>query len=262
MADTTRRYFLFWKHNARSFSRALPVFRIALKYKASNVIEALASQLEQDWPKTISEWDASQCEDGPCSEPSGDSHPENWSGNRVAAMEPVSAIQVARIANMPNILPAAYYQLSRISSSDVLWQDTVSQIGPTEDYIWQKGGLKRGRGGGKIDGRAPLLSREDLRRLRLGKEKLSRYILSFKKRLPKELGLHPRCGDAWNIGIPAKSEDVLTDLLEVCSAEVFPGVNMCSDCRSQINARGKEERAKVWALLPQLFCLPAHLGTS
>lgn len=162
---------------------------------------------------------------------------------------------------MPNIQAAAYYQLSRISSSDVWWQDAVSRLRATEDDNWEKGGSKRDHRGGKIDRRA-LLSKEDLRRLRLGKERLSRYMLSFKKRLPKQLGLHPRCADAWNISIPVKSEDVLADLLEVCSAEAFPDVNICSDCRSQINARGKEERARVWALLPELFCLPAHLGRS
>jgi hypothetical protein len=256
------RYFLFWKHNARSFSRALPVFRIALKYKANNVIKALASQLEQDWPKTISEWDASQCEDGPCFEPFGDLCPEYAPLNRVAAMEPASAIQVAHIANMPNILSIAYYQLSKISSSDVLWQDTVSKLGPRAD-INLKGGSKRDRGGGKID-KQTLLSKEDLRRLTLGKEKLSRYMLGFKKRLPKELVLHPNCADAWtrNINVPMESKDVLTDLLEVCNAKVLPGVSMCSDCRSKINERGKEERARVWESLPKLFCLPVRSGTS
>ena len=255
-------YFLFWKHNARSFSRALPVFRIALKYKANNVIEALASQLEQDWPKTISEWDASQCEDGPCFEPLADLCPEHQSLNRAAAMEPAAAIQVAHIANMPDILSAAYYQLSRLGSPDACWQDMMSQLGPRPDHN-SSSEKKRNRGGGKIDGQT-LLSKEDLRRLALGKAKLSRYMLGFKKRLPKELVLHPRCADAWtrNISVPMKSEDVLADLLEVCSAETFPGMNMCSDCRSVVNERGKEERARVWELLPKLFCIPVRPGTS
>ncbi|KAG9310792.1 hypothetical protein JVU11DRAFT_8642 [Chiua virens] len=62
-------YFLLWKRNARNFRHALPVLRIALKYQATDIIDALASQLEQDWPMTISEWDASQCEVGSGFEP-------------------------------------------------------------------------------------------------------------------------------------------------------------------------------------------------
>lgn len=115
---------------------------------------------------------------------------------------------------------------------------------------------------GKLGRPTPLLSKEDLRRLASGKERLSLDILGFKKRLPQELVLHPRCADAWNIGVPMKSDDPLTDLLELCSAEVFPGVNVCSDCRLLINEGGRKERARVWALLPQLFCLPVDLDTS
>lgn len=221
----------------------------------------MASQLEQDWPVTLSEWDASQCEDGFCFEPFGDPCPERLSLNQAAVMESASAVQVAHIANLPNILSSAYYQLSRISSVDVLWRDTVLQLGPVDECGRDMGRSRRNHRCGKL-GKRRLLSKEDLRRLALGKEKLSRHMLSFKKRLPKELVLHLQCANAWNTSIPAESVDVLTDLLELCSAEMFPDRNICSDCRSKINERGMKERERVWDLLPKFFCLRVRSGTS
>lgn len=237
----------------------LPVFRIALKYKASDVIEALASQLEQDWPQTISEWDASQLEgeDGLCIEPSGDLCSESGTFNRAGAtvMESASAIQVAHIANLPNILSVAYYRLCRISSSDAWWQDIVSQgLGATKDCHWDKEGLVHGCGYGKED-RQTLLSKEDLCRIVSGKDRLAKHVLDLKQRLTHELMLHPRCAWAWNTAVTMQSEDPLSGLLELCSAEVAPGGQMCVNCRILINERGREERARIWELLPQIFCL-------
>ena len=168
-------------------------------------------------------------------------------------MESACAIQVAHIANMPNILTAAYYQLSRIGIS----QDTVSQLGRIEECSRGKGKSKRGDG--KID-KGTVLSEEDLHRLAVGREKLSRYMLTFKKRLPKELVLHQSCADTWDTStsVPVDSVDVLSDLLELCSVTVFPGVKMCPDCRWKINERGRGERARVWKMLPKLFRLPVR----
>lgn len=260
----TDRYFFFCKHNSRCFRTALPVFKIALKYKASYVIEALASQLEQDWPQTLEEWDAAQGKDGPFVDPFEDFASDRQTQNRtapVAVTEPASAIQVARIANLPGILSIAYYQLSRVSHSSVGWQNIVSLV-DAKDHRREKKGSVRDHGRGRWD-EWSLLSKGDLRRLAVGKEGLAKHMHCFQRHLPQELVLHPSCAKGWSMCVPMKSEDPLAHLLELCSEEVLPdGNTICSDCRSLINKRGREERERVWALLSQLFCTPGYPGMS
>ncbi|KAG9310791.1 hypothetical protein JVU11DRAFT_8641 [Chiua virens] len=169
--------------------------------------------------------------------------PEDQSSTRAVFMESASAVQVAHIANLLNILPTAYYQLSRLDNLDLWWQDLVFQPSASEDCRWKKNGTKR-------HPVQTLLSKEDLRRIKTGKENLSRHLISFKKGLSTELVLHPSCAVAWNMGIPVQSDDVLADLMELCNAKV---TDVCSECRLQMNERGREERERVWESLPLFF---------
>lgn len=229
------RSLLRWKYNAGCFKRALPLYKMALKYKVNCITDVLSAQLEQDWPTNIWEWDAFESDDALYMKGSMDVYLDMYP-------EPVAAIEFARMANLPSILPAAFYQLSRVTTDD--------------DY---KGNDSLGISWNlnKRSARWSELSKEDIFTLAVGKERLSRCLMNIQRGLIKEIpAAETMCREAWKLMPVLKSDDILHDLQEICKPDKLPGVFMCKNCQSKVNGRARTEREALWVLLPQLFRFP------
>lgn len=95
---------------------------MANKYQVDFIRQKIVARLESDWPQTISAWERLESEISTM----GDQEIAlGYSGSPSrpltldnALPEPASAIRLARDCNIPSILPAAFYHLSRLSIGD------------------------------------------------------------------------------------------------------------------------------------------------
>lgn len=82
----------------------------------------IVSRIEADWPLTLEEWDRFEETTHPKKPYDWDYCPR-W---ETLLLEPVAAIRLARAHDIPQILPAAFYHLSKISVKDN-WKECCSQ---------------------------------------------------------------------------------------------------------------------------------------
>lgn len=214
----------------------MPLYKLAQKYKVDYITDVLSAQFEQDWPKTLWEWDAFESDDA--------TYFKGKMGIYRDCMypEPVAAIEFARVANLPSILPAAFYQLSRVTTGSNYKEHLKAGL------TWQAG-LRSARWSD--------LTKEDLVCLAAGKEQLSHYLMILQKGLIEEIPAEEtKCRQAWELMPALRSDDILHDLLEICKPDKLPGVFMCKSCRSKVNEKARTERLGLWGLLPKLFRVP------
>lgn len=86
---------------------------MATKYQISYIRDCIVERLESDWPQTILSWDTLE---GEIERTTEHSNVHWYTDDRFP--EPASAIRLARDFNIPSILPAAFYQLSRLNIAD------------------------------------------------------------------------------------------------------------------------------------------------
>ena len=232
--SSSRRSLLRWKYKLGSFKRTLPLYKLALKYKVNYITDVLSAQLEQDWPKNIWEWDAFESDDA--------LYMKGVTGLYLDMYpEPVAAIEFARVANLPSILPAAFYQLSRATTASDYREDDLG-------ISWSLS---------ERSARWTELSTEDLLTLAAGEGRLSSCLVNIQRGLTKEIPVEEiKCREAWKLMPVLKSDDILHDLQEICKPDKLPGALMCENCRSKVNERARKEREALWMLLPQLFRPP------
>src|SRR5262249_27675983 len=102
--------------NPHTSTLVVPLLHVASKYQLTRIHRQLVSHLESDWPIELADWDrlellTEQLAVPHRSSPDGRVN-ELYLQDRLP--EPVAAIKLARECDLPQILPAAYYQLSRI----------------------------------------------------------------------------------------------------------------------------------------------------
>lgn len=98
------------------------ILLMANKYQVDTLRKQIVDRLESDWPQTLLDWEIQQAEVAALKEylTRQDS---KWVFLKRYAVdevfpEPASAIRLARDCNVPSILPAAFYQLSRLTIND------------------------------------------------------------------------------------------------------------------------------------------------
>ncbi|PIL26916.1 hypothetical protein GSI_10054 [Ganoderma sinense ZZ0214-1] len=104
-----------------------PTIRIANKYLVDGLHKYLVQKVQDDWPLTLEDWDRREAEIevmGYAEYTSG-ALPSSRKPLAQAVPEPASAIHFALEFGCPQILPAAFYQLSRTDVTDD-WADPVS----------------------------------------------------------------------------------------------------------------------------------------
>ena len=232
---------------ATNAADAFPLLLLADKYVADDIECMIEYQIRQDWPKSVHEWDAFEnravqmyrmhqqrnC-DGP------------WD---TLVPEPASYIRLARIAKVieRTRIAGAFYQLSRMKVTND-WETKSIVGGPKDPTPTQLAKMRRAMWS--------ILSKDELRRMERGKKKLASHVAKFARTLPNEMAIDIECAKGWNMVAAklVKSDDILADLLEFCSAETTElRIHMCDRCLWKVSRGIKEKRKEIWAKLPDYF---------
>lgn len=234
---------------------------MANKYQVDNIRRIVLERLESDWPQSLSDWRRLEAEIE-VMEHDAWTHVEDPASmvslhlDRSLA-EPASAIRLAQECNIPSILPAAYYQLSRLTVE----HDTASVEKDPESFVITHGIEQR-------TARWSLLEKEDLMRVFRGKVKLQEKFPSTL--LPSCSSIFSETEDRDQLcpmhlerdkGVFIRS---IWDKIEKASAsDIFQGYQavlkeieqekVCGNClqraRAQLDCQG------IWHELPSIFGL-------
>lgn len=221
------------------------ILLIATKYQVDHIRQRIVKRLEADWPQNVAQWERLDAE-------IDRAMTQNFLWNFVPSFtvddifpEPVSAICLARECNITSILPAAFYQLSRIGIA----------------YDWEE---MRKPESGIISifrtARWSLLSAEDLRRLQLGKAKLKEYMDSkiLYCNCRHSRGPEPDCCITYEYSMEVRKTlgmaavvDLLRGFREILHDIEVEGV--CNECRTLYMA--VLDRGALWDSLTDFFSL-------
>jgi len=224
--------------------RAQVIAQLAEQYQVPSLRDIAIQQVKAEWPRTLEEWDKLQ--EVIVAQPGGDELRYTWP-------EPATAIRFARVVNVPEILPAAFYSLSRIRMV-------------ADPYTWQfeDGSIEKG------DGPTLKIGREEIacfqpssRWMQLEGDDQECYV-KFMEHLSdwatdaglsinmNSAGICIKCRqlleDASRPMDPEK-EDVLEQLKDLSGQ--FPSIHrdMCDKCRKTLNENGCDLRKDLWAKL-------------
>ncbi|KIK77869.1 hypothetical protein PAXRUDRAFT_58788, partial [Paxillus rubicundulus Ve08.2h10] len=103
--------FYFPKHHASDFSTVSGALRLSTKYFVEHLQVQCLAHLAHDWPSTPAEWNQREAA---ATDASGRYTP------RDAYAHPILAINLARELNLPEVVPSAFYDLSRYAPSKIL----------------------------------------------------------------------------------------------------------------------------------------------
>ncbi|TDL17682.1 hypothetical protein BD410DRAFT_901352 [Rickenella mellea] len=95
----------FKRHDSETPTKCRGLLELSIKYQIDPIRESIVSQIEDDWPMTLAQWDTMNAYVELLAVEKDDDEDHS--------LEPVAAIQVAKACNIPHILPAAFYHLSR-----------------------------------------------------------------------------------------------------------------------------------------------------
>ncbi|PIL26938.1 hypothetical protein GSI_10076 [Ganoderma sinense ZZ0214-1] len=140
-----------------------PAVRIANKYLVDGLRAYLVQKVKDNWPLTIEDWDRREAEIEAMRSvkaTSGERPPSTKPLAR-SVPEPASAIRFAHEFGCPEILPAAFYQLSRMDAT----------------YDWDRAESYDAHQ--DLPARWSLLDAPDLLRVLRGKQKLAKHTGSF-----------------------------------------------------------------------------------
>lgn len=197
--DPPHRYLTPPKPNSRPYPPSFPclsaVLRLSTKYLVEPLVQQCLFHLCLDWPTSLSAWDDREAKftlDPPSPPtPSSSSSPSKNPGKRHLkgryiprqfCPHPILVIQFAQEMNIPEILPAAMYDLSRYGPTKIM---NGAAIPPTLFDRWVAkltSGLDPTASSPAREWERPKhirLSRELLCQILRGREEVQRYLASF-----------------------------------------------------------------------------------
>lgn len=124
------------------------VLSFALKYEADALRDEIIRQISSSWPRTLEDWDTME--------------KKNETFGNIPHLDPAATICMARIADLPGVLPLAYY-----STIQIYPKRTADGGGNRED---EKGGVD------EVRAMTDLLDRQDLAALALGREEMAKWV--------------------------------------------------------------------------------------
>ncbi|GJE89661.1 hypothetical protein PsYK624_057670 [Phanerochaete sordida] len=232
--------------------------KLAIKYECEALRARIVENIEADWPRTLPQWDARRQE----IIIARSEHYLRINGKLEGLFlddrlpEPASAIRIASDFAIPSILPAAFYQLSQIST-DADWD--AYRANPTAEGKHLRFGARTARW--------KLLDRVDLMRLLHGQKALASYTRAigtdiFGARCPRgSQGCSRARTECWKYmqeNAPISMDDPL-EILHDCMSlhEFFTGNDLpCETCTSEISQQAEKKRNELWRSLPSIFNLP------
>jgi hypothetical protein len=218
-----------------------PILLLANKYAMDNLRRRIVNRVEQDWPVTLQLWDSLEYQINLAKRRAGyslkdaDFH-HSYLDDHLP--EPASAIRLARECDIPTILPAAFYHLSRLS-------------------VFDNGNGAYQHDDGHRTAEWGLLSAQDLICLMKGQRRLDVAVQEILSHLP---GCHNDC-------VQLRFE-LLQEIRAACQhsydilhvtrsyVERFSyGDKLCYICCSHVRCALDRFRQDLWTDLPNLFCL-------
>lgn len=229
--------------------------KLAIKYECEALRARIVENIEADWPQTLAQWDARRQE----AIIARSEHYLRLNG-KVDGMflddrlpEPASAIRIASDFAIPSILPAAFYQLSLIST-DADWESY--RANPATEGKHLRFGARTARW--------KLLDKIDLMRLVHGQKLLAAYTRAigtdvFGTRCPRNSqGCSRARSDCWKYmqeNAPVSMDDPLEILRDCMSLHEFFRDLPCASCTSDIATLAEKKRHELWRSLPAFFNL-------
>lgn len=229
----------------------IPLLRMAIKYEFSGVQSQIVSYFKDTWLNNLNNWDIYAAKIRALSGESYSNIPD------FNLPEPASAIVIARLFNIPAILPAAFYDLSTISPLndwEVKYDDDEDEDGEKEI--------------GERSARWRWLKQADLFRLLRGKESLANATREFSE---SKVLLSPgrcdgpglRCSDARRaLQTKIYDHDGPQDILRhLKSLKDRLRDTACLPCRGRIESKIEEKREDIWDSLTDIFDLSDETRT-
>ncbi|KAG2030072.1 hypothetical protein BDR03DRAFT_879239 [Suillus americanus] len=231
------------------------VLTLANKYEIDHLRDRIVRHVEADWPQSLWQWDMLEMEILAMEETWYDEYENGHIDDYLP--EPASAIRLARECNIPSILPAAFYHLSRLSIEDNRCNPRTSSInlGPGVPY--------RNSFYGNRTADWTILSSQDYICLLRGKAKLA----SITDRLfsASHVGSGEHSADVCSL---SKELTLLEDIRETCrrSPDILDTLRrflgtaaftsqVCSACKLYIQTDLRRLRHSVWVEMPGYFGL-------
>jgi hypothetical protein len=219
--------------------------------------QRIVTHVEADWPQSLWQWDRLEAEIHSMVHTWPEEHGvyvPNVSHIDDLLPEPASAIRLARECVIPNILPAAFYHLSRLSIHDDRSSQHAARNDEAADFFC-------------FDGRRTadwtILSSADYICLLKGRAMLAAFSQALFT-VPR-LGNYEHSNDGCVFSEQAaflvqireacrRSPDVLETSRRYLERESF-GDQMCSICVMYIQKELRNFRRSLWTKLPQFFGL-------
>jgi hypothetical protein len=236
------------------------ILYLASKYDVDHIRHRIIGHVEQDWPRSLWQWDQIETEIH--------SLREIWHTNREPALdyewsyiddhlpEPASAIRLARECDIPSILPAAFYHLSRLSIYDD-WKEARKCI---DVHSLRYVGLDIGRRTADWS----LLAADDFICLLKGQARLS---VAAGEMLQFGLDSHEPNEHPSDCCSSLKRSELVKEIREACrlTRDLFLTTrgymerrdfdNICQCCHSCIRDDLSNFRRHLWNRLPDIFSL-------
>lgn len=246
--------------NADSVTTHQNLLRLASKYQMDDILERAVIELATGWPMDLKEWEELDDRIQLGLSLNKTENPKTLSDKFIP--EPVAAIQLAQQHRVLQILPAAYYHLSRISIDD--------------DWDARHGAhaveARTATTANPFSARWRLLSASELRTILRGRERLAHLAKTkapavFTPSLGGALHKGPRgddvlaacakgCEAAWNSFLADfvfTNGDILRALQQNCGSRVLLQAELCTGCMMFVAENGQNLRRAVWEELPRIF---------
>lgn len=248
------------------------VLRLTPKYNLTRLGLVAKRRIQEEWPREIEEWDRNEkhlsalCEWNALVRQADDV--EEHPGEEVNIVEPCAAIRFGADCGMPDILPAAFYHLSRLSPIyDRVHRSPNDLAGyQRSQSYWLDGGRSANR---------TLLISQDFERLYTGKGKIRNWVEDFmdsgwkSELLPGCAEVDSGCAamsDGWAIYWSREIEPMLVQLLYEDGMDVLEWLRwtqdrvgedaqLCNECCSGLREVLGLARKLFWRSLPKFFGL-------
>ncbi|KAG8950641.1 hypothetical protein FRC04_007265 [Tulasnella sp. 424] len=256
-----------------TFNIRSSILRLAPKYNLKRLSPIAKRRILEEWPTDIKWWDRNEkqlnvlCEWNALvrqADEVGQHHEEE----EVDIVEPCAVIRLGAACGIPDVLPSAFYDLSRLSTiydRVPRGQNDSSGYQRSQSY-WLDGGRSANR---------ELLTSDDFWKLYVGKAEIRRWVEEFmnsgwkSERLSGCPGADLGCAaksDGWKAYWSREVEPCIVDLLQEDGMDVLDWLQrahyyvgedeqLCGDCRGRIGEVMELARAKFWKALPEFFQL-------
>lgn len=229
----------------QSTTEMVGVMSLALKYEVDALRNEIIHQLSSAWPRTIEDWDTLEKK-------------REMFGSDMPRLDPAAAIRLARIAEMPEVLPLAYY-----CTIQTYPKRPASSGGSGEET----------KIGGEEQAMMHLLEPQDLEALALGREAMAIWVSQQARAKFRTWNCHSNtnqrglvCSQRIHLRWAEVLEDVTMrrDILEVLKEHASWGTGtfgsiLCSPCQSAYVEIMRQMRKDFFKELPKIFELGSTL---